>query len=500
MMGLGWRLGVWLAAIGALAWGIHAALSLDEPIYLDVLVGTVRTTTGVALLSFLFLLSGLLLVLGVLLRGVLGLGQIWAFFRKMRFKRGLAALSETLIALAEEDGKRAMKAATKAEGLLDDPDLTRLITAQAAKLSGDEDKAARYYEKMAEDRDTSFLGAVGLMRQALAEDKTERALVLAERAHALRPKNAEVMDALLGLQRKKADWSGARETIRAGVRSGRLTRDVGDRRRAVLHVTEALEKEAAGDVAAARQEALAAVRLAPALPAAASLSARMLGEKGEKRGAARILIAAWRIEPHPDVAAAFAALEPGETPEARQRRFQKLFEASPESEETRLLRAEIALAAEDYETARQALGDLPFAAPSARACALMAAVEQSTGAAQETVRAWLASAAAAPRGARWVCDNCGSVAAKWSYCCPRCDAFDALDWRQADGPEGLSEAALFPLLSGGTQGGAKASLSEALKRIGEDAAGRRGAQPPAPARTETPPAPAKTLDAAAASD
>ena len=174
MFGLGWRTALWLAVVAGLAYGVHLILALREPVEFDVLVGTVRTTTGIAALGFLALLCALTLALGVLLRGVLGLGQIWAYFRKMRFNRGLRALSETMIALAEEDGKRAAKAASKAESLLDNPDLTRLITAQAAKLSGDEEKAARYYERMAEDRDTSFLGAIGLMRQALIENKPER--------------------------------------------------------------------------------------------------------------------------------------------------------------------------------------------------------------------------------------------------------------------------------------------------------------------------------------
>ena len=486
MIALGWRTALWIVAIAGLAYGFHLILSLDEPIEIDLLVGVARTTTGVAALMFLALLSVLVLILGFLLRGVLGLGQVWAWFQRLRFKRGLRALSETMIALAEEDGKRAQKAAAKAESLIGDPDLTRLITAQAAKLAGDEEKAGRYYERMAEDRDTSFLGAIGLMRQALAEDKTERALALAERAHALRPKNAEAMDALLTLQRKKGDWSGARETIRAAMRAGRITRDVADRRRAVLHVTEALALRASGDAARAREEALAAIRLAPALPPAATLGAELLAEKGEKRGAARLLIAGWRIEPHPEIAASFASLEPEEGPAQRLARFDKLFAANPDHEQSRLLKAEIALAADDYETARTALGDLPYAAPSARACALMAAVEQATGAGQETVRAWLASAAAAPRSSRWVCDNCGGVAERWAYCCPRCDAFDSLEWKSAEEAEGLSEAALFPLLNSreGDGGALRPPARAAFPAApAETAAPQKSAEPQPPEKT-----------------
>ncbi|MEM9725054.1 MAG: heme biosynthesis HemY N-terminal domain-containing protein [Pseudomonadota bacterium] len=447
MLGLGGRLIFWLALIGAGAYGIYWATTLDQPVYLNVVVGTIKTTTGVALLSFITLIALLVGVLAFVLRGMLGLGQLWTMFGKMRFKRGMRALSESLVALAEQDGKRAVKAADKAERYLGDPDLTRLVSAQAAQLVGDETRATHYYELMAEDRETSFVGLVGLLRQALAEQQPERALALAERAHAVRPKDGEVMDALFTLQLDKGDWAGARDTLRDNVRAGRLTQDVGQRRRAVLFVAEAEAKRAAGDAKGAHGAALAALRLAPGLPAAAALAARCMAEKGETRAASRALIAAWRIDPHPDVAAAYAELAPEESMGARRRRFAKLFEAKPDAEESRLLKAELALADEDGEAAQKALGDLPETSPSARAFALRAAVEQGMGAPEETVRAWLARAAAAPRGPRWICESCGEVAERWTWRCEVCGAFDSLVWRSDDATETPRRDTLFPLLA-----------------------------------------------------
>ncbi|MEL6979311.1 MAG: heme biosynthesis HemY N-terminal domain-containing protein [Pseudomonadota bacterium] len=448
MLGLQWRLIFWLAVTAGLAYGISLILGIDGVSRITAAGYEIEMKTGVFIISLMTLLALAMLVFWIALKGVSGVLGVFSLFAKRREKKGLGALSTALVALAEGDGPRALKSALKAEDLLDNPDLTRLVTAQAAKAAGDEERAARYYEMMASDRDTNFIGVAGLLRQALHDNQPERALKLAEQAHKLRPREGEVMDALFDLQLGRGDWSGARETVRSGVKAKRLTRDVGDRRRAVLHVTEAMERDKAGEAEAAHAQAMEAVRLAPSLAPAAALAARLKAARGEARGAARILAAAWKAAPHPDIAAAFAALEPDETPKARQRRFEKLISANPGAEESRLLEAEIALAAEDFEGARTALGDLAETAPSARACALMAALEQATGADFETVRAWLAKAAAAPRNARWVCDSCGAESESWSFRCGHCHAFDSLGWRVADASEGLSESALFPLLAG----------------------------------------------------
>lgn len=386
-------------------------------------------------------------------RGTLGsVSTFFGFLGRRKQKHGLDALSKALRLLAEGDGRGAMRAAMKAERLLANPALTRLVNAQAAEMAGDRRRAEIYYEAMSDARDTDFLGVQGLLKQALTDNKSERALRLAERAHALRPKEPWVLDRLLELQLRKGDWTGARETIEAGVRAKRLTRDVADRRRAVLYLKGAQGHEAAGDASEAFSEAVEATRLSPGLAPAAAMAARLQMAEGQPRDAARTLIRAWRQEPHPEIAAAYAALAPGETPAERLKRFERLLAANPDEAESRLVKAELAVAASELETARTALGDLPTQDPSARACALMAAVEQGQAAEETTVRGWLAKAASAPRGAQWVCENCGTATAQWDHVCKNCFAFDTLVWRQTEGPEALADAALFPLLSGGAAG------------------------------------------------
>ena len=46
--------------------------------------------------------------------------------------------------------------------------------------------------------------------------------------------------------------------------------------------------------------------------------------------AVRLLKKAWEVQPHPDLAAAFAAIEPEETPEQRVKRFLQLTRIQPD--------------------------------------------------------------------------------------------------------------------------------------------------------------------------
>ena len=62
--------------------------------------------------------------------------------------------------------------------------------------------------------------------------------------------------------------------------------------------------------------------MSPDLIPGAVMAARGYIEKGNTRYATRILKKAWEVQPHPDLAAAFAEIAPNETPLERRKRFQ----------------------------------------------------------------------------------------------------------------------------------------------------------------------------------
>ncbi|SHH58207.1 heme biosynthesis protein HemY [Marivita hallyeonensis] len=350
------------------------------------------------------------------------------YFDRNRERKGFQALSEGLMALASGEGRLAMAKASKAERYLHKPELTDLITAQAAEMTGDQKKAEEVYKRLVQNDTTRFVGVRGLMKQKLNAGDTNTALKLAERAFAIKPKHEEVQDTLLRLQAQSADWGGARKTLNAKLKHGALPRDVHKRRDAVLALSEAKGILDEGKTIEAQEAAISANKSSPDLIPAASMAARSYIAQGRSKYAVRILKKAWQAQPHPDLAAAFAEIEPNETPQERLKRFKQITMIRPDHRETKLLLAELNLAAEDFPEARRALGDLTENEPDTRVLAIAAAIERGEGASDAVVRGWLARALTAPRGPQWVCDNCKTIHAEWTPVCSNCQSFDTLSW------------------------------------------------------------------------
>jgi HemY protein len=395
------------------------------------------------------------------------------FFDRNREARGYQALADGLIALAAGEGRLALIKAQRAEGYLDRPGLTSLLMAQAAEAAGDGKKATEAYKALLADPRTRFVGIRGLLKQKLAEGDTETALKLAEKAFEMKPRHAESQDILLKLQSESADWKGARSTLGAQRKSGALPKEVYRRRDAVLALQEARTVFDENASIETREAAIAANKLSPDLIPAAAMAARTYLDKGDKKNAVRVLKKAWEATPHPDLAAAFAQIEPEETPDQRLKRFRVLTALHPDNPETRLLLAELNIAAEDFSAARRALGDLPTAHPTHRSLAIMAAVERGEGADDATVRAWLSKALTSPRGPQWCCDKCQAIHSEWAPICSNCGGFDTLSWREPTETSGPSATGseLLPLLINRPGGASDKAAPE--EPIDLEAVGRR---------------------------
>ncbi|WP_415184840.1 heme biosynthesis protein HemY [Phaeovulum sp.] len=372
------------------------------------------------------------------------------YFDRNRERKGYEALADGMMAVASGEGRIALSKAARAEKFLGRPELTNLLSAQAAEVAGDTNKAAKIYKRLLADDRTRFVGVQGLMKQKLAEGDTVTAMKLAEKAFALKPRHEGVQDVLLKLQAESGDWKGARGVLGKKLRQGLLPRDVHKRRDAVLALQEAKGVLDEGASIEAREAAIAANKASPDLIPAAVMAAHSYIEKGSAKHAARVLHKAWEAQPHPDLAAAYAAIVPDEAPAARLKRFEALLKLRPEDAETRLLRAELNIAAEDFPAARRALGDLNETHPTARSLTIMAAVERGEGADDAVVRGWLARALIASRGPQWVCDKCQNIHSDWAPVCDNCGGFDTLSWREPPqgGRPALNGAEMLPLIVG----------------------------------------------------
>ncbi|MDO5658760.1 MAG: heme biosynthesis HemY N-terminal domain-containing protein [Paracoccus sp. (in: a-proteobacteria)] len=466
---------MFFAVVLAIALGLNQLAVTGEA--LSVTFAGTQYTLGpvqalVALLVFMVISWLVLRVLGLfwaLLRFLAGdETSIDRYFGRQRERKGYKALSEGLLAIAAGEGRVAQEKAAQAEKYLTDRRVTNLLAAQAAEVAGDSTTADQVYRKLLEDDATRFVGVRGLMRQKLAEGDDATALRLAEKAYALKPRHEEVQETLLRLQTEQGDWKGARTVLRNKRKLGDLPQDVHMRRDAVLALKEASEVLAHENSISAREAAISANRASPDLIPAAVLAARSYIAQKDLRNAARVLEKTWSVRPHPDIAAAYAEIAPAESAADRLLRFEALMRRNPDDEETRLLRAELLLAAEDFPAARRALGDLATTHPTVRSLAIMAAVERGEGADDAAVRGWLVRALNASRGPQWVCDKCEHVMPEWAPVCSSCHGFDTLSWREpVDAPTAPATpngAELLPLIVGrpaGSEAHVQAAFDEA---------------------------------------
>ena len=499
---------LFVGLITAAAWGAELLIETDVGIRLSVadteyFFGPFEAV--ITLMGFVFAVWAGLKIMGLFVafaRFVAGdRTSIDRFFDRRRERKGFDALAEGMIALASGESGAALAKASRAERLLWRRELTSLLTAQAAEQAGDAVQAETAYKRLLEDDRTRFVGIRGLMKQQLATGNADIALKLAEKAFALRPAHVETQDVLLRLQAGAHDWTGARKTLGAKLRQGALPRDVHRRRDAVLALGESQDILREDRSVEAREKAIEANRLSPDLVPAAVMAADGYMARNKPKNASRILKKAWAAQPHPDLAAAFARLDPEETPEARIKRFAALTGVQPTHPETRMLEAELQIAAENFPAARDAIGDLAETDPTARALTIMAAIARGFGADDAVVKGWLARALAAPRDPQWVCESCHCAHARWEPVCERCKSFDTLTWkRPGDGVAPLSAGAeMLPLIVGAadTPGGSE-------DRHGDDSGVDRGepahdAEAPDPQVTAEVPAgvelePASTVD------
>ena len=224
-----------------------------------------------------------------------------------------------------------------------------------------------------------------------------------------------------------------------------MPRDIFIRRTAILNLAKAQENLSEDN----EKIALLANKSAPELIPAAILAAEIHSKKGNKKLAMSILRKAWNKSPHPELAAAFANLEPTESAKKRVERFKPWIKVHKGTAEVKMLEAELALSAENYPEAQKALGDLPEVNPSARALTIMAAVERGSGAKEAVVRGWLAKALGAKYGTAWCCEKCNTISRKWEPICTQCEAFDTLKWMETQLPSKIDKSTqLLPLIIG----------------------------------------------------
>ncbi len=334
-----------------------------------------------------------------------------------------------MVAVAAGDAATAKRMAQRADGLLNEPPLTMLLSAQAAQLGGDDRAAKRYFTQMLERPETAFLGLRGLLTQAIRGDDRVEALALARRARALQPNTPWLLATLYDLEARSGDWAAAEKTLQDGVQNGAVKPEDARHHRAALLLERSFEAERRGRSDAAMTHAQAAHDLLPGFAPASDRLARLLLRAGEPKRAAKAVMRTWRISPHPQLADVYREVVDGYDPLARVKLFEKLAAQAPNHIESRIAMARAALDAKLWGEARKNLNRALETRPSRRIHLLLAELERAEHGDEDAARAWLAKAADAQADPAWTCRSCGAVSVDWAGLCGHCGGFDTLDWR-----------------------------------------------------------------------
>jgi HemY protein len=440
-----------MTLLRTLVWFVLVAVAMTIAVWLAQRPGVVTvqwqgwrldTSVGVLLVA-IALLCVIAAALYALWRWVAGApSHVFDIWGEARRRKGYRALTQGMVAVAAGDAAEAQRHAKLAEKLLEEPPLTRLLSAQAAQLAGDREAAQRYFAAMLDDPQMAFLGLRGLLMQSLKAGDSSKALAYAEQAFRRRPDTPWVVRSLFDMQAHAGKWRDAQETLQVGLKRKIVDPERGRTLNALLLVERSRAAERGGADQDAMDHAKAAIALAPEREPVAYRYAELLIKRGEGRKAMKTIERAWPASPHPDLAQLYLAAEGEKDPLKRVQALNRLTASNPDDLDSRIALARECLEARLWGEARRHLVAAGAEKPDAptRLCRLMADVEEQEYGDGEKVRHWLARAADSPGDRQWRCRNCQAVHDRWLAVCPSCGAFGTSEWRMPP-PSPLAVAA-----------------------------------------------------------
>ncbi|MFB2551277.1 heme biosynthesis protein HemY [Ensifer soli] len=397
----------------------------------------IEMTLMVAASIFVTLIAAVLITLWLVRSLWLSPHTISRYFRARRRDRGYQALSTGLIAAGAGDAILARKMAVRTRGLIraDQEPLIHLLEAQTALIEGRHDDARKKFETMADDPETRELGLRGLYLEARRQEAHEAARHYAERAADNAPHLAWATLAALEHRGRTGQWDEAIRLVDQARSAHAIEKAEAYRKKAVLLTARATERLDA-DPKGARDDALAALKLAPDLVPAGLVAARALNREDNLRKAAGILEKLWKATAHPDVASLYIRARNGDSALDRLKRANKLEAIRPNSPAALIAVARAALDARELLLAREKAEAAARIAPSEGVFLLLADIEEADTSDIGRIRYWMAQALRSPGDAAWTAD--GVTAAEWRPVSPVTGRLDAFEWKtpvsQIDGP------------------------------------------------------------------
>ena len=390
----------------------------------------IQTYFGVLLLALLGLLISILLLAWIVRVICKSPTEFLNARKRRRETEGYKALTFGMAAVAAGDKDEAAKFSKQADKLLGNPGITRLLSAQTAALNGDGDAASRYFNTLSNDKETRFVGLVGLIRQAQHSGNTAVVHKLTKEAYELRPGSAFIVETLFDLQIANGSWEEANKTLADSVRRKVKPESLVKKSRAVVLSALAQSKKLEGNEKEAIFASESALNYDKEFVPAALIRASLISDVKSQRKAVSFIESFCKRKPHPKVLEAYVKLWQNEEDLQKYQRLQNLLDNKVVDDEVMLFMAQSALNAHLWREARSKIELIIEKKVTVSYCLLMSELERLEMHDDNLSKSWLEKASRALPDKTWACNSCGAVVLEWSAICGNCHAFDTIIWKE----------------------------------------------------------------------
>jgi HemY protein len=311
-----------------------------------------------------------------------------------------------------------------------DHGLSLFFDAQTALLAGDYDKADALFTALLTKKNTAFLGLRGLMVVTMEKGQHERALMYAERARKLYPRQPWVIQILYHLQIKNQKWDEALLTLK---KTKRLPWIVQDNRIADIQSLYLMKADLSSETTEDKegeQYLKKAFKLNKSFVPAALRLARYYKLSNKNRAASRIVEQCWSLNPHPELAELWGQLAPRKkSTDSLQfvRWMDKLVNIRTDSHYGYVALAEAAMKDMLWGEARAALDKAEKLSKDAKIYRLLEKLSLAQGKEEEADN-YREKSLTATAGMVWTCEDTGLIYDKWGPIARPHNSFNTIKW------------------------------------------------------------------------
>jgi len=390
----------------------------------------IQTYFGVLLFALLGLLMSILLFARIVRVICKSPREFFNARKRRRETEGYKALTFGMAAVAAGDKDEATKFSKQADKLLGNPRITRLLSAQTAALNGDGEAASRFFNTLSNDKETRFVGLVGLIRQAQHSGNTTVVHKLTKEAYELRPGSAFIVETLFDLQIANGSWEEANKTLADSVRRKVKPESLVKKSRAVVLSALAQSKKLEGNEKEAIVASESALNYDKEFVPAALIRTGLISDVKSQQKAVSFIESFCKRKPHPKILEAYVKLWQNEEDLQKYQRLQNLLDHKVVDDEVMLFMAQSALNAHLWREARSKIELIKEKKVTVSYCLLMSELEKLEMHDDNLSKSWLEKASRALPDKTWACNSCGAVALEWSATCGNCHAFDTIIWKE----------------------------------------------------------------------